>query len=105
MKKKNVLYPCKRRLSLVCLGLVGLLSMQEAKAQVSISQLSSYTQNFDGLTASGTGTWTDNSTVPGWYAANGSTASTAIIASAGASSTVGLKSYGSASASDRSIGC
>ena len=30
-----------------------------------------YVQSFNGLTNAGTNTWTDNSTVPGWYAAYG----------------------------------
>ncbi|KAA9340320.1 T9SS type A sorting domain-containing protein [Adhaeribacter soli] len=77
----------------------------KAQAQVSINQLGSYTQNFNSLQNTGTGTWTDNVTLPGWYAANGTTAATAYVASNGSSTTTGLKSYGSAGSTDRALGC
>jgi hypothetical protein len=65
---------------------------------------SAYTQNFDSLanTASGTPpsvTWTDNSTIAGWY----SNRATCIV-STGSLNNGGLYSYGSASASDRALG-
>jgi len=59
-----------------------------------------YSQDFDTLASSGTAnTWTDNSTLTGWYASR-----TTYIANAGTSATGGLHSYGAASASERALG-
>ncbi len=59
-----------------------------------------YTQNFDGLPSSGTGlTWTDDSTLGGWY----STSST-INAGPGTSSARTLYSFGTVSSTDRALG-
>jgi len=102
MKRKTVLSPLKKVVSLLALTVFGAAS---AQAQVSISQLSSYNQNFDGLNNSGSRTWTDNSTITGWYAANGTTAATTTVVSNGSVTTAGLKSYGTTSATDRALGC
>jgi len=69
--------------------------------QISITQTATpYTQNFNTLATSGTSnTWTDNSTILGWY-----TNRTVYIADTGSSNTGGLHSYGSTSSSDRSLG-
>lgn len=59
-----------------------------------------YSQDFNTLATSGTAnTWTDNSTLAGWYASR-----TTYIANAGTSTTGGLHSYGAASASERALG-
>ena len=62
-----------------------------------------YTQNFDALISTGTGTWTDNSTIANWYAqrtGNGTT----IVADAGTNTGGNLYSYGVASSTDRALG-
>ncbi len=78
-----------------------------ALAQISITSPSfTYTNNFNSLATSGTPTWTDNSTMTGWYAANrvGSvnTPFTSYTAGTGSSATGGLYSYGTTS--DRALG-
>jgi len=44
------------------------LLMVPASAQILVSAGSPYTQNFDSLASSGTPGWSDNTTLPGWYA-------------------------------------
>jgi hypothetical protein len=78
-----------------------------AVAQISITSPSfTYTNNFNSLASSGTPTWTDNSTMAGWYAArNASSANTPFTSYAtgtGSSSTGNLYSFGTTS--DRALG-
>ncbi len=62
-----------------------------------------YTQNFNSLPNTGTTfTWTDNSTIQGWYAAASGTASYRV--DNGSSSTGATYSYGSTGATDRALG-
>src|SRR5690242_12657653 len=73
-------------------------------AQVSLTTLDSpYTQNFDALPASGSVTWTNNSTIPGWYDARTGTGTT-IVANDGSSNAGNLYSYGTGTATDRALG-
>ncbi len=69
--------------------------------QISLTTVgAAYTQNFDTLANSGSSnTWTDNSTIAGWY-----TNRTVYIGDNGAGITGGLISYGSASNTERSLG-
>ncbi|MET0650068.1 MAG: hypothetical protein ABW208_25960 [Pyrinomonadaceae bacterium] len=55
------------------------------------------TQNFDTLPASGSATWTNDSTLPGWYHARTGTGTT-IVANNGSSNAGNLYSYGCTSA-------
>ncbi|MGI8499870.1 MAG: endonuclease/exonuclease/phosphatase family protein [Hassallia sp.] len=65
-----------------------------------INLSSSYSQNFDSLLNSGTNnTWTDDSTIPGWYSNR-----TVYLAGTGSNNTGALYSFGSASATDRALG-
>ncbi|MBV9497210.1 MAG: ExeM/NucH family extracellular endonuclease, partial [Acidobacteria bacterium] len=81
---------------------VGLLP--QAQAQVSLSTLDvPYTQEFDTLPASGSATWTNNSTIAGWYHARTGTGTT-IVASDGSNTAGNLYSYGTGTATDRSLG-
>ncbi|HET8942873.1 MAG TPA: hypothetical protein VFN13_12895, partial [Rudaea sp.] len=70
----------------------GLVSV--AQAQVSLTGTGSanqYTQNFDTLAQSGSGnTWSDNSTIAGWYSTR-----TTYNASNGSSTSGALYSFGS----------
>jgi DNA/RNA endonuclease G (NUC1) len=55
------------------------------------------TESFDSLSASGT--WTDNTTIPGWYSSR-----TAYTVGTGSLNTGALYSFGTASATDRALG-
>ena len=80
------------------------LFSQQAKAQVSITTLGvPYTQNFDTLPASGLATWTNNSTIPGWFHARTGTGTT-IVANDGSSNAGNLYSYGTGATTDRTLG-
>ena len=74
--------------------------------QVCIDNTSfTHTENFNSLSSSGTSnTWTNNSTISGWYATNVSTGDyTTYRAGTGSSSTTGLYSFGTGSG-DRALG-
>ncbi len=62
-----------------------------------------YQQGFDGLPASGSATWTNNSTITGWYHAR-TGSGLAIVANDGASNGGNLYSYGSGTATERALG-
>ena len=98
-------------LTLVSATLLGAsLWLQSASGQVSIASLpgSSYTQTFDTLAISGSGTWTDNSTLQGRYAAkanNGTPSSfTAYTANAGTGTAGALYSFGASGSGERALG-
>lgn len=75
-----------------------------AFAQVSLTALDvPYTQNFDGLPASGTATWSNNSTLPGWFQARTGTGMT-IVADTGLGNGGNLYSYGASGDADRALG-
>ncbi|MBL7829540.1 MAG: hypothetical protein JNK41_00820, partial [Saprospiraceae bacterium] len=65
-----------------------------------------YTQNFNSLASTGTGiSWTNNSTITGWYLYNGTGAALATyIADIGSSNTGSYYSFGAASNSERALG-
>ncbi len=76
------------------------------KAQFNIAAGSTtYSQDFNTLTS---GTWTDNTTLTGWYAKTDATSSiTAYVANTGSSTTAGLNAFGVAGTNaltDRAIG-
>jgi endonuclease/exonuclease/phosphatase family metal-dependent hydrolase len=90
-------------------GLVaGFFLAINAPAQILMSGGTNYSQNFDTLAASGTGNpWTNNDTLPGWYAAKAGSGATVYIGDPGTSTTGGLHSYGTNgvnSLSDRALG-
>lgn len=78
-----------------------LFSALVVQGQISIPDASfTYTQDFDGLANSGTGnTWTDNTTIAGWYANR-----VAYNASTGSSNTGAMYSFGATSDTERSLG-
>ncbi|MGL2965194.1 T9SS sorting signal type C domain-containing protein [Flavobacterium sp. XGLA_31] len=82
---------------------LGILFFQSTASygQVSINAVATaYTQNFDALATTGTAnTWTDNTTILGWYANR-----TTYRADAGTSTTGALYSYGTGTNSDRALG-
>jgi hypothetical protein len=62
-----------------------------------------YSQDFNTLLSSGSTTWTDNSTIPGWYAQRTGTG-TSVVASSGSSVQPNLYSYGTVAQADRALG-
>jgi endonuclease G len=64
------------------------------------------TENFNTLASTGTPAWADNSTIPGWYAQFGTSATnpTAYTSGTGSSNAGALYSFGSTSAADRALG-
>ncbi len=81
-----------------------LLCLAPLRAQVSLTTLGTpYTQTFDTLPASGSATWTNNSTIPGWYHARTGTGTT-VVANNGSSNAGNLYSYGTGTATDRALG-
>jgi hypothetical protein len=64
-----------------------------------------YTQNFNSLTTSTTAsTWTDNSTLTGWYTKTDLSTPATIVANTGATTTGALYSFGSTAATERAFG-
>ena len=85
----------------------GLFTADTARAQILISG-GTYSQNFDSLADSGTAnTWTDNSTLPGWYASRQNTpnAITTYRVDNGSGNAGALYSYGVSSSANRALGC
>lgn len=81
--------------ALSCAGVV--------EAQVNMAGTGSYGQDFNTLNATGTVTWTDNTTIANWYAQRTGTGTT-IVANAGASNAGNLYSYGTDTDADRALG-
>ncbi len=72
-------------------------------AQISMSASGSHTQNFDALISTGTGTWTSNSTIPGWFSQRTGTGTT-ITAGTGSSNAGSLSSFGATGSTERALG-
>ena len=86
--------------SFIFLLFAGLSFQNKSFAQVSITSTSTaVTQNFNTLAQSGSNTWADNTTIPGWYSNR-----VIYIGDAGTSTTGALFSYGTAASSDRALG-
>jgi endonuclease/exonuclease/phosphatase family metal-dependent hydrolase len=86
--------------------IAAVLLVDFADAQISMSG-GTYHQGFDSLANSGsTNGWTDNSTLPGWYAAKSVLpgAITRYIANAGSLTTGSLYSYGATASANRALG-
>ena len=80
-----------------------LFATTNVKAQVLITASGSNAQNFDALLNTGSGTWTDNTTIPNWYSQRTGTGTT-YSASTGSLNAGGLYSFGIAAATDRALG-
>lgn len=82
------------------------LLVDSAGAQISMSA-GTYHQNFDSLAASGNANgWSNNFTLPGWYASRSASpfVITNIIANAGSLTTGSLYSYGATGSASRALG-
>ncbi len=94
----------RNTLTAIALMATSFLLASPASAQVSLSTIDTpYTQTFDTLPASGSATWTNNSTILGWYHARTGTGTT-IVANDGASNAGNLYSYGTGTTTDRALG-
>ena len=90
-------------------GFFALASLTLPAHAISITAAgSAYTQNFDGLAASGTGmTWANDSTLPGWSLFKQPVQGTAMStysAGTGSSNTGGFYSFGASGNNDRALG-
>lgn len=91
------------------LTLIGILiaiiaHSQTISAQISVTTLGTpITENFDTLPATGSATWTNNSTIPGWFHARTGTGTT-IVANNGSSNAGNLYSYGTGTDAERALG-
>ncbi|MES2920349.1 MAG: immunoglobulin domain-containing protein [Verrucomicrobiota bacterium] len=103
---------------LLAAGITGLASLTTANADISVTASgttggstyaldgSPYSQSFDTLPASGTFTWTNNSTLPGWYAADGTgNLNTAAVTTSGSGNAAALilASVGTSGNPDRAL--
>lgn len=107
MKQASLTHPPGTRGFILAIAMIALLTPWSAKAQVVYQSLEDvYTQNFDSLPSTGTSyTWSDNSTIAGWYAANtGSVSFNPAGVTTGATTNGNLYSFGSSGASDRALG-
>ena len=91
------------------IGILALAGGASASAAVAYSSIGSgYTQNFNSLANTGTTNgWTNDSTLPGWYAAQVSTATTdwtTYAAASGAAFQGALLSVGTSGSTDRALG-
>jgi DNA/RNA endonuclease G (NUC1)/fibronectin type 3 domain-containing protein len=94
----------RSRFSLTVAFLLTIVSAPIAIAQVSLTTIGTpYTQSFDTLPVSGSATWTNNSTIAGWYHARTGTGTT-IVADGGTNTAGNLYSYGTGTATDRALG-
>ncbi len=76
-------------------ALAAIFFIRPATAQIFVSAGTNCAQNFDSLAASGGPlNWTNNVTLPGWYAARGTTNVTTYQTGAGTSTTGGSYSFG-----------
>ena len=85
--------------------LFAVLMPQLVSAQVFLSS-GAYTQDFNALVNIGSATWSDNITLPGWYASKSVSPNsvTNYSAGSGASTTGGFYSFGNSGAFDRALG-
>lgn len=92
----------KKLLSLLLLIIAPLLIFGQSSF-TNVGGTWTYNQNFNSLTTAGA--WSNNSTLSGWYIEKNSAGAISSFAlNTGSTTTAGLYSYGTASASDRSIG-
>jgi uncharacterized repeat protein (TIGR01451 family) len=90
-------------IAIMALGAL-VLPAQSVQAAVSLTTLGApYTQSFDTLPTSGSATWTNDSTIPGWFHARTGTGTT-IVANNGSSNAGNLYSYGTGTTTDRALG-
>jgi hypothetical protein len=85
------------------LMLLGVLGVGRLWGQVNMSATGSYSQDFNSLITSGSGTWADNSTIANWYSQRTGTGTT-INANSGTGTGGDLYSYGTGASTERALG-
>ena len=73
------------------------------QGQIIMNATGSSTQNFNTLITTGSGTWTDNSTIINWYSQRSGTGTT-IVANNGSNNAGNLYSYGTGTDTERALG-
>ncbi len=91
------------RIQKIFLLMISFLLINSNQAQILITASGSNSENFDALINTGSGTWTDNSTIANWYSQRFGTGTT-YSASTGSSNAGGLYSFGSTGATERALG-
>ncbi len=86
--------------------LASMFSLGMAQAAVPVPSVQPYAQNFDSLISTGSGTWANNATINGWYAAADTLAITQITAydNTNTKPASGLYSFGATGSSERALG-
>ncbi len=98
MKLKSILAP-------LCTAFFSIIALTPLQAQLSLTTIGTpVTENFDALATSGTAAWTDNTTLPNWYAARQAAGVLNIAAGAGTSNTGQLYSFGTGTSTERALG-
>ena len=98
--------PCSRLRSSSA-GIAALLATlgTSIAAPIAMTGAGSYSENFDTLPTTGsTNAWTDDSTLPAWYAQRQNTGAVVVIASNGGSNSGAMYSFGTGTATERSLG-
>jgi uncharacterized protein len=93
-------------LTIMAIGITAYLSSQRLRVVEALSVTTldvPITQNFDTLPASGSATFVNDTTLPGWYSARTGTGTT-IVANDGSSNAGNLYSYGTGTNTDRALG-
>jgi endonuclease/exonuclease/phosphatase family metal-dependent hydrolase len=96
-----------KRIFLICAAVLPtVLAAMPVDAQILMGN-GTYSQNFDSLANSGTVNWTNNFTLPGWYASKSAApnAITTYRADNGSGNAGALYSYGAVASANRALGC
>jgi hypothetical protein len=107
MKPESSMLRSVRLFAPAIIGIGFWLATSTASAQVVVTDLTTtYSQNFDSLSNTGTtNTWTDNSTLPGWYATKAVTPPVTVYrADNGTSNAGALYSFGATGSTERALG-
>jgi hypothetical protein len=96
---------CSRGLAAALSAAIVLVAMAgSARASISVTTNGfNYTQDFDTLPATGSATFTDDSTIAAWFTERRGTGTT-IVANTGSSNAGNLYSYGTGTATERALG-
>jgi endonuclease G len=93
--------------AVICLGLSIRVLVRRSAALTNDGSIMALgvalTENFDTLPSSGSATWTNNSTIPGWHHARTGTGAM-IVANDGGNGAGNLYSYGTGTTTDRALG-
>ena len=103
---KNILRNSNFGFTKWCVALIaaGWMGAGAFGAPIAINGNGTYSQSFDSLPNSANGTWTDDSTIAGWFSNRTGTASSVLNVGTGSGNTGGLYSFGSSASSDRALG-